>query len=197
MRWFACASLVLVSLVTGGCSLQSARNEPPKDRRPVIREAAPRPGSAPRPSSITDGGKLAANEAGGLYVYSAELDNMPEAIASPSNDRNAFRYDKTTERTFVGPVVGTRKFRLAENDDGVLARLAIGGEIPDVYLGPEDWLSRNQIEVKTNDNVTVIGSQVMLNNQQVMMARQITVGGKEFHLRDSNGSPYWPGPARR
>ena len=63
MRRFACASLVLVSLVTGGCSLQSARNEPPKDRRPVIREAAPRPGSAPRPSSITDGGKLAANEA--------------------------------------------------------------------------------------------------------------------------------------
>lgn len=188
----------LAVLLTLGCSLQPKPEQAETERRPQLRESSPKPGSAPRLSEYSDGGlRAGGGDAVGLRVLAPDLSNAPIA-RSGNNVAGSFSYDKTTERTLEGAILGTKTFPLADDSDGdgVIARVTENGEIPNVYLGPKDWLSRNQIQVNTNDKVTIIGSQVALNGQPLLMARQLTIGGKEYHLRDSAGSPYWPGPAR-
>jgi hypothetical protein len=60
-----------------------------------------------------------------------------------------------------------------------------------VHLGPGWYLDEQKFAVKTGDTLEVTGSQVTLNNQPAIIARDVKVNGKTLKLRDEQGIPAW------
>jgi hypothetical protein len=65
-----------------------------------------------------------------------------------------------------------------------------------VHLAPDWYLDQEKFAVKAGDTVEVTGSQVTLNNQPAMIAKDITMNGKTLKLRDDQGLPAWRGAGR-
>jgi hypothetical protein len=63
-----------------------------------------------------------------------------------------------------------------------------------VFLGPSSYLDQQNLTVKTGDSVEVTGSQVTLENLPTIIAKDITVNGKTWKLRDDQGRPAWSRP---
>ena len=63
----------------------------------------------------------------------------------------------------------------------------------EVQLGPEWYVSHLATAINTGDNVTILGSKVMLGNRSVIMAEIVTKGKTDIRFRDKNGLPYWVG----
>ena len=62
-----------------------------------------------------------------------------------------------------------------------------------VYLGPGWYLDEKKLAVKVGDTVAATGSQVTLNNQPALIAREIKVNDTTLKLRDDQGLPVWRG----
>ncbi len=60
-----------------------------------------------------------------------------------------------------------------------------------VHLGPSWYLDQQKLAVKAGDKLEVTGSQVTLNNQPAIIARDLMVNGKTWKLRDDQGLPAW------
>jgi hypothetical protein len=66
-----------------------------------------------------------------------------------------------------------------------------------VHLGPTWYLDQQKFAVKAGDTLEVTGSQVTLNNQPAIIAREVKVnGGQTVKLRDDQGLPAWRGMGR-
>ncbi len=65
-----------------------------------------------------------------------------------------------------------------------------------VHLGPGWFLSQQKFVVKAGDTLEATGSKVTLNNQPVLIARQVKVNSKTLELRDVRGIPVWSGSGR-
>ena len=65
-----------------------------------------------------------------------------------------------------------------------------------VHLGPSQYLDQQKFAVKVGDTVEVTGSQVTLNNQPAIIAREVKVNGQTLKLRDDQGIPAWRGMGR-
>jgi hypothetical protein len=62
-----------------------------------------------------------------------------------------------------------------------------------VHLGPAWYLDEKKFAVQVGDTVSATGSQVTLNNQPALIAREVTVKGTTLKLRDDQGLPLWRG----
>lgn len=60
-----------------------------------------------------------------------------------------------------------------------------------VHLGPEWYISHQQIRFKEGDKITVVGSRVDYQNSPVIIAAQIEHGNNKLILRDESGLPRW------
>ncbi|MCC7416776.1 MAG: hypothetical protein IT176_06495 [Acidobacteria bacterium] len=66
-----------------------------------------------------------------------------------------------------------------------------------VHLGPTAFLAEHDLKIADGDRVEVLGSRVAMGGEDVVIAREITSGGKTLTLRDASGRPLWrmqPGP---
>jgi hypothetical protein len=75
-------------------------------------------------------------------------------------------------------------------------RLKTDRGILQVYLGPGWFLDQKKFVVKVGDTMEVTGSQVTLNNQPALIAREVKVDGATLKLRDEQGVPVWRGMGR-
>jgi hypothetical protein len=66
-----------------------------------------------------------------------------------------------------------------------------------IHLGPSWYLDEQKFAVKTGDKLEATGSQVTLNNQPALIAREVKVDGQTLKLRDEQGLPVWRGMGRR
>ena len=62
-----------------------------------------------------------------------------------------------------------------------------------IHLGPSWYLDQQKFAVKVGDTVEVTGSQVTLNNQPAIIAREVKANGQTMKLRDDQGIPAWRG----
>jgi preprotein translocase subunit SecG len=92
--------------------------------------------------------------------------------------------EKVEELT-MGQGMAFRELRL-KTDQGSLL----------VHLGPGWFLDEKKFVVKAGDTVEVTGSQVTLNNQPALIAREVKVNGATLKLRDDQGVPVWRGMGR-
>ena len=60
-----------------------------------------------------------------------------------------------------------------------------------VHLGPAWYLDQQKFALQAGDTLEVTGSQVTLNNQPAIIAREVKVAGKILKLRDDQGIPVW------
>ncbi|OGR26002.1 MAG: hypothetical protein A2139_04895 [Desulfobacca sp. RBG_16_60_12] len=65
-----------------------------------------------------------------------------------------------------------------------------------VHLGPGWYLDEKKFAVKVGDTMEATGSQVTLNNQPALIAREVKVKDTTLKLRDDQGLPLWRGMGR-
>jgi hypothetical protein len=61
----------------------------------------------------------------------------------------------------------------------------------DVYLAPSDFLKIFKTSFKVGDEVEVIGSRVKVDNADVILTREVTIGNADITLRDASGAEEW------
>jgi hypothetical protein len=112
--------------------------------------------------------------------------------------RGAPMYDPKSETTIKG-IVDTVE-SVAQPSGG--GRRCLGGthlvvktenETFQVHLGPTAYLSEQKIAIAKGDAVEILGSRVTIDQEPVVLARQITKGGTMSTLRDPSGRPLWSG----
>ena len=74
---------------------------------------------------------------------------------------------------------------------GVLLKTEKGSIL--VHLGPGWYLDEKKFALKVGDTVEATGSQVTLNNQPALIAREVKANGLTLKLRDEQGLPVWRG----
>lgn len=62
-----------------------------------------------------------------------------------------------------------------------------------VYVGPGDFLKEIEVSFNKGDQVDVTGCKAPNTTEEVLLAREITVGSNTFTLRDDKGIPVWTG----
>lgn len=80
-----------------------------------------------------------------------------------------------------------------ETQGTILIMETENGKIIPVHLGPEWFLSHQKIRYKKGDKITVTGSRVKYQNNDVLIASQIQYGDSKLILRDESGFPRWQG----
>ena len=61
----------------------------------------------------------------------------------------------------------------------------------EILLGPKHYVDEQKFTLKENDKIKVIGSKVIMNQKEVIIAREIEKEDQLLRLRDENGIPLW------
>ena len=60
-----------------------------------------------------------------------------------------------------------------------------------VEIGPKDFVERSGFKFDFGEMVTVMGMPIIMNNREMVLAREITRRGYVLRVRDRNGLPQW------
>jgi hypothetical protein len=103
-------------------------------------------------------------------------------------------YSSKSEVTVKGRITGIADESIPSQSmtaaETVLVKSANGG-VTTVDLGPKWYLTNMKPGVKLNDQVSVTGSKVVLNNRSFVIARKIADGKRVLYLREVSGFPLW------
>jgi hypothetical protein len=109
------------------------------------------------------------------------------AAAATDDSRGQMQYDVKAERVFVGAVhekpglfEGRLYFTLWTRHGVVV-----------VEVGPQEFVQQGGFKLEAGQMVTVVGMPVVVDNREMVLAREITRGGSVFRVRDRNGQPMW------
>jgi hypothetical protein len=69
-------------------------------------------------------------------------------------------------------------------------------ETLEIHVGPTAYLTEKGIAFAKGDMLEIVGSRVTIDNEPVVIARQIKKGENTWTLRDTSGRPAWSGGAR-
>ncbi len=124
----------------------------------------------------------------GIVVVAATLTSQnrpPGSTAIPN-------YDLKTEVRISGIVLdakdhpcpisgGLGSHLLLKTQDGTI----------EVHLGPSKFVNENQLILDRGNTIEVLGSRVIFEGRDALLAREITRGEETFVFRDANGKPVW------
>ena len=139
-----------------------------------------------------------------LLVRSSPVEQPVAIIDEPSavrvaaglrpGDPYTAEYNPSTVITIRGPVVGMRRIPLAGDRTGLFVEVKNGGEITEVYLGPESWLNDHLFAPEITGMMTATGAQLRTNNGRMIIAREAGLRGVTLQIRDQDGTPLFPVP---
>ena len=104
-------------------------------------------------------------------------------VRAAGNDVDQVAYDVSAEQVFVGTV----HERPSAFEGRMYFTLFTARGLIAVELGPKEFVTRSGFTLEARQVVTVIGMPVVINNKDVVLAREIIVTGSVFKLRDQNG----------
>ena len=64
-----------------------------------------------------------------------------------------------------------------------------------VHVGPAAYVQSKEFTFAKGDALTIVGSKVTVNGEEVVLAREITKGNQRLTLRNDKGFPLWSGRA--
>jgi hypothetical protein len=116
-----------------------------------------------------------------------EVEGTPKSvlIPMPVYDSNKVT-DISGEIIAVDDVSGPRGFF-----HGVVLEIKVNADTLRVLLGPERYLDKQNLKLKSGDTVVVRGSRVTLDHAIYMVAAQVKRGNETLALRSENGTPRW------
>ena len=134
-----------------------------------------------------------------LGYVPAEEGTAPARIETPQTTTTApeapaaVSFNPANVHTINGTVLDVGKFLPAQAGlEGVQLRVKTDeGKTITVFLGPRDYISRQNFLVASGDRVTVTGADAKIGSRSVLLATQITSKGESLQLRDVNGNPLW------
>jgi hypothetical protein len=125
-----------------------------------------------------------------LFIALAVVLFAATAVGALDRDdpqRNVGRYDLKAERTFEGTIAG--KGHVIEGL--VYFPFKTTDSVLEVQAGPREFLAHGAFKVNPGEMVTVIGVPVVMNERQVVLAREIRTMNGDFIVRDDDGTPLW------
>jgi hypothetical protein len=97
------------------------------------------------------------------------------------------QYDVKAERVFVGTVHDKPN----EFEGRMYFTLWTSTGIVAVEIGPKEFVTRSGFKFEPRQVVTVVGMPIVLGNREMILAREITIRGSAFVVRDRDGHPRW------
>lgn len=97
-------------------------------------------------------------------------------------------YDPQAVETISGEVTRVEQSGCGKN----IVLKTESGEVL-VHLGPNFFLDHQDVQIKTQDKITVTGSKVMIDGQTYFVAAEVKKGDKRLILRNAKGDPVWSG----
>ena len=110
----------------------------------------------------------------------------------------SMRYDVATETTVTGTVDQVQTMQPQGGGMGgggihLVVNVATGPIA--IHVGPGAYVKSKGFGFATGDALTITGSKVAMNDEDVIIAREITKGSDRLVLRDAKGFPLWSGRA--
>ena len=108
--------------------------------------------------------------------------------------RGGGNYNPATETTVNGTVESVKNVPSPGRGGGGLHLiLAVATGPIEVHVGPASFVSSKNVTFANGDTLTVVGSKVTMEGQEVVIAREIKKGDQVLTLRDAKGFPLWSG----
>jgi hypothetical protein len=63
--------------------------------------------------------------------------------------------------------------------------------VSQVHLGPASFVSAKNVNLEKGDALTVVGSKITMQGEEIVIAREIRKGDQVLTLRDAKGLPLW------
>ena len=106
--------------------------------------------------------------------------------------QRAPKYNAATEVKVEGVVQEVKQFWCPINgDEGTHLMLKTDTGILEVHVAPVRFLQGNGVSFSKGDQVSVVGSNVVYEGHEAMIARKITRGDQTFAFRQPDGRPLW------
>jgi hypothetical protein len=135
---------------------------------------------------------------GAAALFVAGLGSLVAAQSAPRGGQGSPRYDVKAETTITGTVESVENI----TGTGGRGRRGMGGthlvvktekDSVEVHVGPTAYLAEKGITLAKGDRLEILGSRVTIDDETVLIARQITKAGNTWTLRDGSGRPAWSG----
>jgi hypothetical protein len=108
-------------------------------------------------------------------------------VSSDRRDRDVIGYNVLKERMFEGVV----ESKGHPTGDLIYFSLKRANGIVEVQIGPKEFVERSGFKLNAGDRVTVIGMPVVMNERQVVLAREVKSMNGMLMVRDQVGRPLW------
>jgi hypothetical protein len=111
--------------------------------------------------------------------------------------QRAPKYNVATETKVQGVVQDVQQYWCPINSDkGTHLMLKTDTGLLEVHVAPLRFLQGNGVSFNKGDQIDVVGSMVVYEGHDAMIARKITRGDQTFAFRQANGRPLWVEPVR-
>ena len=97
------------------------------------------------------------------------------------------KYDVEAERTFEGAILSKGH----EVEGLVYVPVRTMDEILEIQIGPREFIAHSGFTFKIGEIVTVVGMPVVMQNREVVLAREVLKMDFVLVVRDHNGQPMW------
>ncbi len=102
------------------------------------------------------------------------------------------KYDPATEVKTKGVITEVKDFECPVSGGmGAHLVLKVGEKSVLVHIALSKFLKEYEMSFEKGQEVEVLGSKVMMDGEEVILARQITRGQSTFIFRDDKGKPLW------
>ena len=110
----------------------------------------------------------------------------------PHREKALPAYNAAAEATISGTVEETREFFCPISDEqGMHLVLRTPQNVLLVHVGPSRFLRAQAVQFHSGDQVEVVGTRVHYQQQDALLAREITRGNETLIVRDHQGRPLW------
>jgi hypothetical protein len=107
-------------------------------------------------------------------------------------------YDPQTLETISGKIVSIERMTpMQRMSHGIRLMVKTAKETISVHLGPEWYVTNQDIQLQPNERVKIKGSRIIFNDKPAIIAAEVKKGDKILTLRDSDGLPLWSGCCRQ
>ena len=129
-----------------------------------------------------------------LLSVTIVIAGLSSAAYAQAGTRQGGNYNPATETTVTGTVDEIKNLSSPGRGGGGLHLVLAAATGPiEVHVGPASFVTSKNVTFSKGDALTVIGSKVTIQGQQVMIAREVRKGDQVLTLRDAKGFPLWSG----
>jgi hypothetical protein len=111
------------------------------------------------------------------------------SIPATAGTMPALEYDKSAEVKVKGVI---DEVKTTPDNSVHLTLKSVTGSL-EVFVGPEKFLKEMEIVFAKGETIEVLGSQLSVNGNAILLAREVTRDNDVVTIRDEQGKPAWVG----